>query len=163
MKLDKIDRRILQVLQKEGRLSNVQLAEKVGMSPSPVLERVRKLENGGVIRGYVSILDRSAVEINLIAFVTVSVDLLQSDPYDRFAADAAEMPEVLECHRLAEGARFLLKVAARDLADFERFLTRVLSPIPVVRDLRSTVVLSTVKEGMELPVAGALESPPLDK
>ncbi len=162
MVLDEIDRKIIRILQADGRLSNVQLAEKIGMSPSPVLERVRKLERSGVIAGYAARVDPAAAGVNLFAYVAVCLDLGMEDAHRRFEEALRPLPEVLECHRLGGDDRYLLKVAVADIAAYDRFVVDVLAPHPTVRDIDSSFVLSTAWEGRPLPIEGVREIPILE-
>ena len=152
--LDEKDARILEILQRDGRASNVELARAVELTPSATLERVRKLEERGLIKGYTAILDPHAVGLGLVAFIFLRVD----DPEDLIgrAEGTAEalsaLPSVLELHHLAGEDCFLMKVRARDTDDLYRFLRDELGRFKAIRGTRTTIVLKTVKETTGLPL-----------
>lgn len=149
---DRYDRHILQLLQVEGRLSNAALAERVGLSPSPCLRRVKQLEAGGVVRGYQACLDREAVGLGLTVFVNVKVERHQEASADAFKEAIVSLPEVVSVHLVSGEADFLLQVVAPDLKHYERFLTGVLLKIPGVRDIRSNFAIQTLKSQGTLPI-----------
>ncbi|MFI7706369.1 Lrp/AsnC family transcriptional regulator [Nonomuraea sp. NPDC049480] len=150
--MDRIDRRILQELQRDGRLSNTELADRVGLTPSPCLRRVRQLEESGVIRGYRALLDGAAVGRGFEAFVTVVMRYEDHDTVAEFERQVAGMPEVVEAHRLFGDPDFLLRVAVADLAAYERFYTDTLSDLPGVAQVTSHVAMKAVKPNTGLPV-----------
>lgn len=145
MKLDAIDRRILAALQREARLTNVQLADEVGLSPSPCLRRVRNLEKTGVIRGYHATLDRNGLGLGLTVFVGIKVERHHDEPAAAFRDAVKEHLEVISCHLVSGDADFLLQVVVPDLAAYERFLVGTLLKLPGVRDIRSNFAIQTVK------------------
>ena len=146
--IDEIDKNILAIIQQAGRESNAEIARQVGMAPSAVLERVRKLEEQGVIRGYSAAVDPKAVGFGLTAFVFVRTNEC-GDGTDQLLAD---IPEVLEVHDVAGEDSYLLKVRAADPEDLARLLREKLKSIPTVVTTRTTVVLQTVKETTSLPL-----------
>jgi Lrp/AsnC family leucine-responsive transcriptional regulator len=152
--LDERDVKILGILQKDGRTTNVELARAVELTPSATLERVRKLEERGLIKGYTAILDPHALGLGLVAFIFMRVD----DPEDLIgraegtAEELAALPSVLELHHLAGEDCFLLKVRARDTDDLYRILRDELGRFKQIRGTRTTIVLKTVKESTVLPV-----------
>ncbi len=152
MKLDSIDRRILAALQRDARLTNVQLADEVGLSPSPCLRRVRILEKAGVIGGYHARLDRGAVGLGLTVFVGIKVERHHDEPAAAFRKAVRELPEVVSCHLVSGEADFLLEVVVPDLAGYERFLTGTLLKLPGVSDIRSNFAIQTVKPQGSLPL-----------
>jgi Lrp/AsnC family leucine-responsive transcriptional regulator len=152
IKLDEIDRRILILLQENARLSNVDLANRVGLSPAPCLRRVRALETSGVIRKYVSLLDPHAVDLSAIVWIQVRLDLQVNRRFDAFEQDIRRMPEVLECYLMAGEADYLVRVAVRDVAAYERFLRTQLSRIEGVVSTNSSFVLRVVKYSTALPL-----------
>jgi Lrp/AsnC family leucine-responsive transcriptional regulator len=152
MPLDRVDRRLLEVLQSEGRLSNVQLAERVHLSPSPCLRRVKALEHDGVIAGYRAVLDREAVGLGLTIFVEIKVEG-HSDALATAIEDAVTaMPEVVSCHIVSGAADFLLEVVVPDLRAYERLLLGSLLKLPGVSDVRSNFAIRTVKPPAPLPL-----------
>jgi len=152
--IDDTDRRILDLLQGNGRISNADIAREVGMAPSATLERVRKLEERGVIRAYETRLDPEAIGQSLAAFVFVRSTETPRDAYTSRAL--AELPEVQEVHHVAGEDCFLVKVRVRDPRDLQRVLRESIGTIPSVVSTRSTVVLESVKEtsSLRLPETG---------
>lgn len=146
--IDDIDKGILAIIQRDGRESNAEIARQVGLAPSAVLERIRKLEERGTIRGYSASVDPKQVGFGLIAFVFVKTD----DCGDGTDHLLAEIPEVLEVHDVAGDDSYLLKVRAADPEDLARLLREKLKNIPTVNSTRTTVVLQTVKETTALPL-----------
>ena len=152
MQLDNLDRRILDALQRNAKLSNVQLAEEVGLSPSPCLRRVRLLEEAGVIRGYHAQLDRSKAGLGLTVFVGVKVERHHDASANAFRAAVIDLPEVISCHVVSGESDFLLQVVLPDLASYEDFLFSTLLKLPGVSDIRSNFAISTVKSQTALPL-----------
>ena len=155
MRMDEIDdrdRAILRELMREGRLSNVELSEKVHLSPSACLRRVRILEESGLIAGYVMLLDPIAAGLAGAAYVSVTLDQQGRATLDRFEADVRRHPEIIECYLLAGAADYLLRVAFRDARDFERIHTDILTHLPGVSRVQSTLALRTVKKTTALPI-----------
>lgn len=152
MQLDNLDRRILDALQRNAKLSNVQLAEEVGLSPSPCLRRVRLLEEAGVIRGYHAELDRSKSGLGLTVFVGVKVERHHDASANAFRAAVIDLPEVISCHVVSGVSDFLLQVVLPDLASYEDFLFSTLLKLPGVSDIRSNFAISTVKSQTALPL-----------
>lgn len=150
--LDDIDRRILAALQRDGRLTNVELAEEVGLSPSPCLRRVRGLERGGLIKGYHATLDRPAIGLGLTVFVGVKVERHRDDTAEAFREAVRAMPQVVSCHLVSGEADFLLQVVVPDLAHYESLLLGHLLRLPGVSDIRSNFAIQTVKEQQALPL-----------
>lgn len=152
LKLDAIDRRILAALQRDGRLTNVELAEEVGLSPSPCLRRVRMLEKAGVIRGYHASLDRGGIGLGLTVFVGIKVERHHDEAATAFREAVRAVPEVISCHLVSGEADFLLQVVVPDLAAYERLLLDTLLRLPGVSDIRSNFAIQTVKAGAALPL-----------
>ena len=150
--LGKTDRRILELLQKDGRMTNLELAERVALSPSACLRRVRALEEAGVIRGYAALLDPAKVGLGLLAFVTVKLEKRGRMPTDAFARACREWPEVAACHATTGDMDYLLRVHVEDLAHFSRFVMDSLLRHPGVIDVKSRFVLEQVKETTALPL-----------
>lgn len=149
---DDIDRRILTVLQAEGRISNADLAERVNLSPSACHRRVQRLEEAGLISGYVALLDARRMGRGTTVFVEITLTGQAEELLDAFERAVARVPEVLECHLMAGAADYLLKVAAADTDDFARIHRRALSALPGVRGMQSSFVLRTVRESTALPL-----------
>ena len=151
--LTKADRRILLELQRDGRLSNVALAERVGMSPSPCLRRVRRLEELGYIQRYVAVLDRQRAGFSLVAYVEVKVPQIIGEPIvQRFNEAVQKEPSIIGCYVTAGQFDYLLKVVAHDMDEYAKLVQSVLLKLPGVRDTRTTFVMEIVKETLELPV-----------
>lgn len=148
--LDAIDRRLLDILQKDGRTSNADLARAVKMAPSAVFERVRRLERDGVIRGYGAQLCPRALECSLLAFVLVRTDERTGE--NIAGAELARVPEVLEVHHVAGQDSYLAKVRVRDPESLGRLLRERFGAIPGVRSTMSTIALETLKEHWSLPL-----------
>jgi DNA-binding Lrp family transcriptional regulator len=150
--IDDRDRAILRELMRDGRLTNAELADRVHLSQSACLRRVRLLEESGLIAGYVMLLDPVAVGLPGAAFVSVTLDQQGRGALDRFETEARGHPEIIECYLLAGPADYLLRVAFRDTRDFERIHTDILTQLPGVSRVQSTMTLRTVKKTTALPL-----------
>ena len=158
--LDAIDRRILAILQENGRLSNQEIAERVNLSPSPCLRRIRRLEESGVIRSYVALLDAQKLGLDLLAYVNVRLEKRGPTAAGREGVTHAELfraavqtwPEVVACHAMTGDMDFLLRVQVEDMAHFSRFVQEHLLHHPSVIDVRSSFSLDTFKETTALPI-----------
>lgn len=150
--LDAIDRRIVAALQADGRLSNVDLAEKVGLSPSPCLRRVTRLERCGTIESYRAMLGRKKIGLGLTVFVGVKIEGHADDRATDFEKQAVAMPEVIACHMIAGEADYLLEVTVPDLDAYQQFLVGKLLNLPLVREVRSNIAIQTLKSGAVLPL-----------
>ncbi len=152
IKLDAIDKRILAALQRDARLTNVQLSEEVGLSPSPCLRRVRLLMEAGIIAGYHAKLDRVQLGLGLTVFVDVKVERHHEKEAEAFHEAVQALPEVISCHLVSGAADFLLEVVVPDLPAYERFLLGKLLKLPGVKDIRSNFAIQKVKAQGELPL-----------
>lgn len=152
VQLDEIDRRLLRVLQRDGRISNLDLAQQCHLSPSACSDRVRRLKDRGVILRYSALLDPKAVDRALLIFVEVQLDRTTGDTFTEFAQAAQRSPEILECHMVAGGFDYLIKARVRDMEAYRSFLGDVLVRMPGVRETRTYAVLEEVKSVTELPV-----------
>jgi Lrp/AsnC family transcriptional regulator, leucine-responsive regulatory protein len=150
--MDPTDREILRQLQDDGRLPNAALAERVHLSPSPSLRRLRRLEKDGTIRGYRAILDRRRVGLGLTVFVEVKLTGHSQQRAEEFGEAVAGIDAVVACHIVAGMADFLLEVVVPDLAAYEQLLLETLLELPGVTDVRSNVAIRTVKEAGPLPL-----------
>ena len=150
--LDEIDRRILAVLQADARTPNVELARRVGLSPSPCLRRVRELERAGVIRRHVSLLDPAAVGLGVSVFVNVRLERQVEDALERFESAVLARPEVMECYLMTGDSDYLIRVAVADMAALEKFILDQLSPIPGIEKIRSSFALKQVRYKTALPL-----------
>jgi Lrp/AsnC family leucine-responsive transcriptional regulator len=150
--MDRVDAQILSVLQEDGRITNADLAERVRLSPSPCLRRLRKLERDGVISGYHATLDRRRVGLGVTVFVEVKVDGHSAEIAEQVERALADVPEVIAAHIVSGPADFLLEVVVADLDHYERLLIGSLLKLPGVSDVRSNFALRTIKSGAPLPV-----------
>jgi len=150
--LDRTDLRILELLQQEGRLTNQDLAERVSLSPSPCLRRLKRLEETGVIRGYVALLDPDRIGLGLLAYVSVKLEKRDKMPMDDFRARVQGWPEVLACYAMTGEMDYLLRVHVEDLQHFSRFVMDQLLRQPGVVDVRSSFALERIKETTALPL-----------
>jgi DNA-binding Lrp family transcriptional regulator len=150
--LDAIDLRILRAMQTDARMTNVELAEQVGLSQSPCLRRVRKLEELGVIASHVTLLDQNAVGLPVSVFLQVSLERQVEDALRVFEAAVGRWPEVMECYLMTGDADYVLRVVAADLAAYERFLMDRLTRVPGVSSIRSSFALKQVVYKTALPV-----------
>jgi Lrp/AsnC family leucine-responsive transcriptional regulator len=153
MELDRYDRRILEVLQKDGRISNQELAERIGLSPSPCLRRVRALEESGLITGYRAMLDASKLGLSLMALIHISMDRHTPERFANFEAQVAALPAVLECLLVTgQDADYQLKVVVRDMDAFQALLLEKITRIEGVSGVHSSFVLRRVVDKTALPL-----------
>jgi Lrp/AsnC family transcriptional regulator, leucine-responsive regulatory protein len=152
MELDATDRRILTVLQREGRVTNSELAERVNLSASACHRRVQRLEEAGVIRDFVALLDAKAVKLSTVVFVEITLAAQADDVLDAFEREVRKIPDVLECHLMTGQADYLLKVVAEDTEDFARIHRQKLARLPGVAQMQSSLALRTVFKTTALPV-----------
>ena len=150
--IDQIDRRILARLQRDASIQNQQLASEVGLSPSPCHRRVRALEDSGVIRGYVALLDGPAIGAGFLAYVEVRLERQAVEYSERFEKAVLARAEILECVRVTGDYDYLLKVATRDIEAFHRFLIDTLTRIKGIANTRTSIALNRVKETTALPL-----------
>lgn len=155
MELDRTDRRILAALQEEGRLTNVELAERIALSPSPCLRRVKRLEAAGILRGYRAVLAREAVGLGLTVFVEIKVERHSRENAAALQEALAAMPEVVACHMVSGTADFLAEIVVADLRAYEALLTERLLTLPMIADIRSNMSLRRIKSDTPLPLPGA--------
>ncbi|MGJ8545897.1 MAG: Lrp/AsnC family transcriptional regulator [Sulfitobacter sp.] len=152
MELDATDRRILDALQRQGRLSNAELSERVNLSPSACHRRVQRLEASGVIRDYVALLDRRKLGVPTTVFVEITLSGQADEVLDAFEKAVRRIPDVLECHLMAGTADYLLKVVAENTEDFARIHRQYLARLPGVQGMQSSFALRTVFKTTALPV-----------
>ena len=151
-KLDELDKKIVRILQKEGRLSNKELSERINLTTTPTLERVRRLEKQEVIKGYSAIVNREAIGKGFSAFVSVTLSVHQLNLLDEFTSAIKSIPEILACYNTTGEGDFLLHIVARDVKDFEQLLRSKLTNLPDVQRLHTSIVLSTIKEESNIPI-----------
>jgi Lrp/AsnC family leucine-responsive transcriptional regulator len=150
--MDETDRRLLRLLQSDGRISNLELAERSHLSPSACSERVRRLRENGYIAGYTAVLDPTKVGRALLIFVEVVLDRTTGEMFEAFANAVRGAPDILECHMVAGGFDYLIKARVRDMAAYRAFLGDVLVQMPGVRETRTYAVLEEVKLTSVLPI-----------
>ena len=151
-KLDEIDYRILRALQKNGRMQNIELAEMVGLSPSPCLRRVRLLEEEGVIERYVALVNAPKVGMSLTVFARVWLTGQDAATVDHFTSSVLQIPQVMECHLMAGDCDFLLRVVSEDLAAYRKFQTEHLTRIKGVQSVKTEIPMQSIKLTSALPI-----------
>ncbi|MBI2305822.1 MAG: Lrp/AsnC ligand binding domain-containing protein [Rhodocyclales bacterium] len=151
-KLDQIDLDILAALQADGRITNVALARQVGLSPTPCLERVKSLEAAGLIKGYAAQLSPAALGLGLTVFVQICIERTSQAVFDDFRSAVLAIPEIQECHMVAGGYDYLLKVRVPDMAAYRHFLGAVLSGVPGIRETHTYPVMEEVKDSSATPL-----------
>lgn len=151
--LDRIDRKILRELQRDGRLANVELAKRVGLSPTPCLERVKKLEEEGYISGYHAHLNPTKLSAGLLVFVEIRLVRTSADVFDAFKKAVVALPQVMECHLVSGDFDYLIKARVADMVAYRQLLGETLLTLPGVSGSRSYAVMEEVKETMSLAVA----------
>ena len=155
MELDRYDRQILRQLQEDGRLSNQELADRIGLSPSPCLRRVRALEEAGIIAGYRALVDAKALGLSLMALIHISMDQHTPERFDGLEAAVRNIPEILECLLITgQAADYQLKVVVRDMDAYQELLLNRITRIPGVTGVHSSFVLRRVVDKTALPVGG---------
>ena len=152
MKLDTTDLRILAVLQADGSLSNVELARRVHLSPSPCLARVKALEAGGVISRYVALVDAAALGLGLNVFISISLTSQNKESLAGFERRIAEHDEVMECYLMTGDSDYLIRIAVADMGALEKFILEQLTPIPGIEKIRSSFALKQVRYKTALPL-----------
>ena len=149
--LDDVDKSLLRALQADGRLSNVELARKINLSPPATHTRLKRLEKDGYIRHYAAIVDREKAGYDLLCFIHIGLQMHQVEQVEKFREATRKMPEVLECHHITGEYDYLLKVALKNRKDLERFVVDKITPIGVAR-IHTSLVLAEVKSTMALPL-----------
>lgn len=152
MQLDDIDRRILRELQQDGRLQNVELARRVGLSPSPCLRRVKLLEEAGIIDRYVAVVDQAKVGLQLSMFARISLTAQDAETIDHFIAAMKRLPEVVECYIMLGESDALLRVVVSDLEDYRRFQSTHLTRRNGIQTVKTDMPSETVKQSFALPL-----------
>jgi Lrp/AsnC family leucine-responsive transcriptional regulator len=149
---DRIDLAILDVLQRQGRISMTELADAVGLSASPCTERVRRMEREGVIVGYHARLSAEALGRTLLVFVEIKLSSKSGDVFDKVKKELSQMPEVMECHLVSGDFDYLIKCRLRGMSEYRYLLGNILKKLPVAAESRSFVVMEEVKETLRLPL-----------
>ena len=151
-RLDRIDRRILQALQQDGRVTNLKLAEQVALSPTAVLARVQRLTREGYILGYEARLNPAKLGASMMVFIEILLDRTVQDVMDNFKAAVQARPEILECHLVAGGFDYLLKTRVSDMSAYRELIGQVIWTLPGVRETRTYAVMEEVKNTTALPI-----------
>lgn len=151
-KIDKVDKKILEILQKNGRITNAQLSKDVGLSPAPTLERVKKLEQIGFIKSYHAVLDAERLGLGVSTFVKVSLKNHNKASIDKFVAAIEDVEEITECHHTTGSCDFMLKVVAEDISSYQQLMLEKVTNIEDIQDIESMIILSTLKNSRSLPV-----------
>lgn len=154
MKLDSLDWKILDVLQEQGDATATEVGDRVGLSQSPCWRRIQRLEESGLVRQRVALLDRRQLGLNLLIFAHVKLEAHGGHSLDAFRDAIADIPEVMECYVLMGPVDFLLRIVTSDVEAYERLFFERLSRLPGVREINSMMAVSTVKETTALPLAG---------
>ncbi len=150
-KLDKIDLKILKILQENSKITNLDLSKKIGLSPAPTLERVKKLENSGIIKSYHAEINPQMIGLNVKTFVQVSLDWRKENALKNFLEKIEEIDEIVECYIITGEADFLIKIVCQDIPTYEKLLFKTLSQIDEIERLKTLMTLSTVKDSKVLP------------
>ena len=150
--LDETDKTILRMLQADGRVSNAEMARRVGLSAPATHARVRRLEQAGVIRQHATLLDREAMGFDMVCFISVSLQLHQYEAIERFKELVQDMPEVLECHHITGEFDYLLKAVFRSRDELQEFVVNKLTPIPGMARINTSLVLIEIKATQQLPI-----------
>lgn len=150
--MDRIDKKILTELQINGRISNIDLSKKVGLSPTPCLERVRRLERTGVIEGYQAVLNAEAIGANMLVFVEITLEKTAQDVFSDFSKAVEKLDEILECHLVSGSFDYLLKTRVKNMASYRKLLGETLLKLPSVSASRTYVVMEEVKSNRPIPI-----------
>lgn len=152
LKLDTIDRKILEILQASAKITNAQLSKEIGLSPAPTLERVKKLEQAGIIASYHAKLDTEKIGLGVSTFVIVSLMGHNKANIEGFMNAINKIDEVIECHHITGAGDFILKIVTKDIAAYQKLMLEKVSEIKEVDNMQSMVVLSTFKDSKVLPI-----------
>jgi len=150
-KFDKIDLNIIRILQENSKITNLELSKKVGLSPAPTLERVKKLESNGIISSYHAVIDAHAIGLNVQTFVLVSLAWQKENAQQQFLDKVKSIDEITECYIITGEADFLIKIICKDIPTYEQLLFKTLSQIEEIERLKTLMTLSTVKNSSVLP------------
>jgi len=151
-KLDNIDKKIIRIMQENGRITNSQLSKEIGLSPAPTLERVKKLEHSGVIKSYHAKINKEKIGLGVSTFVLVSLKGHNKENIQKFTNSIEKIEEIIECHHITGSGDFLLRVVTKDINSYQKLMLEKVTEIPVVDNLQSIVILSTFKESNILPI-----------
>ena len=152
MKIDSIDKKILNTLQKNAKITNAKLSKEIGLSPAPTLERVRKLETRGIISGYHAKLDKSKIGLNVSTYVMVSLKSHNKKNLELFIDQINNVDNIVECHHITGSGDFILKVVAKDIESYQKLMLEKVSEIESTDSLQSMIILSTFKDNKVMPL-----------
>jgi Lrp/AsnC family leucine-responsive transcriptional regulator len=152
IKLDHIDKKILEILQKDGKITNAQLSKEIGLSPAPTLERVKKLESNGIIKSYHAVLDKEKLGIGVTVFVLITLSSHKLSQINSFAEKMNMIEEVVECYHITGQADFLLKILTKDIPTYQKLILEKLSKIEEIGSMQSMISLASFKESKVLPL-----------
>ena len=152
IKIDQTDRKILEILQANAKITNAQLSKEIGLSPAPTLERVKKLENSGVIKSYHAKLDTGIIGLGVNTFVMVTLKGHNKRNIDLFLDEINRIEDVIECHHITGSGDFILRVIATDITAYQKLMLEKVSEIEVVDSLQSMIILSTFKDSKVMPI-----------
>lgn len=152
MKLDKIDLKILKILQTEGKITNVQLSQEIGLSPGPTLERVKKLEQTGIIESYNATLNLRNVGLGFSALINLSLTRQKDNAIQSFISKIKDIDEIIECYQLTGNYDYQLKAVVKNISSFEKLIGEKLSKIDEIGEMQTMVVLSTIKQSKVMPL-----------
>ncbi|HAR20136.1 MAG TPA: AsnC family transcriptional regulator [Cytophagales bacterium] len=152
LKLDKIDRKILEILQLDAKITNAQLSKEIGLSPAPTLERVKKLETSGLIKSYHAQLDTQMIGLGVSIYILISLSSHKMNQINSFVEKIKKLPEVIECHHITGSGDFLLKVLTSDIPSYQKLILDKLSQIEEIGNMQSMVVLANYKQSRVIPI-----------
>ena len=152
MEIDKIDLNILKIMQENGRITNLQLSQNIGLSPAPTLERVRKLEHLGYIKSYHALVDEEKLGLGIKTFIQVSLDFHQNDTIQIFLDEIQAIKEITECHHVTGQCDFILKAYVKDIKTYEQLIMQKISKISVVKTFQTMMIMSTNKKEPIVPL-----------
>jgi len=150
--IDKTDLKILKILQEDGRITNLQLSNEIGLSPAPTLERVKKLEKSGIIQSYHAELDREALGLSVHTFMQITLLRHKNNAITNFIDQINSIPEIVECHHITGGSDYILRIMTKNMAAYERLVMDKLSKIEEIGHMQTQVILSTIKKSSTIPL-----------
>ncbi len=150
--IDATDNRILQLLQSNGKIKIKEIAQALGMTNTPIFDRIKRLEREGFIKGYRAIIDREKLGFGLVAFCSVTLERHHKEYLDQFVIDIKKIPEVIKCYHIAGTFDYLLKIYVRDMSDYQHFLSQKLATLPNIGRVQSSFVMTEVKDENTLPI-----------
>jgi Lrp/AsnC family transcriptional regulator, leucine-responsive regulatory protein len=153
LKLDSVDLKILKILQDDGRISNLELSQMIGLSPAPTLERVKKLEKAGIIKGYQAVLDLYRLGLGTETFMQVSLAYNKQNAIDNFMEQISKIDEIIECYQITGASDFILRILVKDVSAYEALVREKLSHVTEITNMQTMVILSTIKKARPFYIA----------